>query len=73
MDINPDTYLARFQKPETVYDICADIGKYIDRSTGTVMGMTTTWSMHQLVKSREIAQKDPIGFWVYRKSLKHHE
>jgi hypothetical protein len=69
MDLPPN-YLDKFKKPETPYDICKDIADCIHRPVGTVLGLTAGWSMHQLVKAREIAQKDAIEFWKYRKAMK---
>ena len=71
--INLKAYEAELlQRKETPYTICKDIAICIQRPVERVLGMTKAWSMHQLVKSREIAQKDRIQWWVYRKSLKQH-
>lgn len=70
MEINTEAYLVALQqKQETPYTICKDIAACIHLPVGRVLGMTRSWSMHQLVKSRDYARKHKNEWWKYREAI----
>ena len=68
MDIDTEQYLKDLKdRQKSVYDICEEIGKCVNRPTGIILGLTRGWAMYKLMISRDLALKDPIEWWKFRK------